>query len=103
NHQSTSGNGDQIDETHRLGSNPSISPGLTKSGLRFRLIHFWEARNTAKEGMLSGFRTASHRGAVSLLIFGTFRLLNNFTKCIKSLVHQMKNLGKEHAAFSNIS
>ncbi|KAH0892160.1 hypothetical protein HID58_054589 [Brassica napus] len=27
-----------------------ISPGPHESELRFRLIHFWEARNSAKEG-----------------------------------------------------
>ncbi|CAF2159752.1 unnamed protein product [Brassica rapa] len=31
-----------------------ISPGLSESQLRFRLIHFWEAKNIAKGGTLIG-------------------------------------------------
>ncbi|KAF3573844.1 hypothetical protein F2Q69_00062432 [Brassica cretica] len=31
-----------------------ISPGLSESQLRFRLIHFWEAKNITKGGTLIG-------------------------------------------------
>lgn len=31
-----------------------ISPGPSKSQLRFRLIHFWEAENIAKAGAFIG-------------------------------------------------
>ncbi|KAG5378748.1 hypothetical protein IGI04_026590 [Brassica rapa subsp. trilocularis] len=58
-----------------------ISPGLSESQLRFRLIHFWEAKNIAKGGTLIGVgmglpnSTASVRNFIKASKIDKFRSL----------------------------
>ncbi|KAH0884805.1 hypothetical protein HID58_060901, partial [Brassica napus] len=38
-----------------------VSPELSKAELRYSLIHFWEARNAAKCGMLFGLESYANK------------------------------------------
>lgn len=62
-----------------------ISPGLSESQLRFRLIHFWEAKNIAKGGTLIGIELLLIDEQVSsnpqLLLFRISDMLQHIYPC----------------------